>query len=287
MRTTLIIEACVAFCVMMNSTNVSALPPPNLLPPASYVVSLDAVSDSYYNSGSSFPESGVAFYDDGNNNFAQAQATVTISPAPTISYYGVETSFGSVIDLTADITLKYYFEAIGPSGEIGATIGYAAGANIPDYFAYSADLTENTAAVFINVHGPGVNYYYATGAESDYSNQTNTTAFSLAGTPSFMLQADAPYEIGIQLQVSTLGDTEKYVILGSSGGVDPIITLMGPDESLYTLVLSQGVGNSLTASVPETDTWICVTAGFATLAFFKYRERKFRHPSRGCSLSAS
>jgi hypothetical protein len=93
-----------------------------------------------------------------------------------------------------------------------------------------------------------------------------TDQFTVAGM--YTLNTNQIYQVfmraGINVQISGAGPESVYA------SIDPTFVLSDPN---YSIALSDGFGNGVTATVPEPPTWAMMILGFAGVGFMAYRRK--------------
>jgi hypothetical protein len=225
-----------------------------ILPPPDGGVTIATNNGTVFNEEGSGPTSGTY------TGVGQAGAgTLALNPEPFLSGSASNSAGGNVHAVTG---LDYYFEIVGPDDVVVPTsvsgVLFATGSG-DDYIA------DAIASIYVgNVHeGP-----FQLGACSAFSAAVGClSGGSVADGDSLV-----PFDTLLSLNSNTQYDFNLFTNISVNSGsgsayIDPMITidpnfsLLNPD---YTLLLSQGVGNS-PGGVPEPATWAMMLLGIGAV----------------------
>ena len=222
------------------------------LPPAVSSVTCGAVGGNIVN-----PTSCVTPYD---------QAHVSLGPAPTVSASGDYPGALARVPAGANAQLTYYFAVLGGNSgdhvhlDIAALLHWETPGNNPNAYAFSRVIvTTSLGEVFANICtnscgvGSGLTDFFGGLNVDAASGSINTVEMDVVANPGFSQDANS-----------------------ASAFADPMISidLSTPNAGDYSLVFSDGVGNSVgaTGGVPEPAAWALMVAGFG-LAGLRLRRR--------------
>jgi len=171
---------------------------------------------------------------------------------PSVSAYGNAVGIG--IDVSANISLQYSFEVIGPSGIVPETVPVRATSILSVSGASLGGGTwTSTAEISLDSRSLSIT--------SSNSISPSTLIFE----KTFNLLTDTPYSVSLsadfQAQSFVVGDAANDV--GAS--VDP--TLSAPNG--YSIFFSKGISSA----VPEPSTWAMLLLGFVGIGFMAYRRK--------------
>jgi hypothetical protein len=165
---------------------------------------------------------------------ASVTADVEASPVPSVSL--TTTGLGAI----GVMELLYYFEAIGPAGNLlinvnasGSTSPLNAGADA--FIVQPAQVSAN--GLFIGSPTQG--------------------AWTINQEGSFV--ANTIYQVSLQVEATN----------GGSAYIDPTFTIDPAYASNYSLTFSAGIASG----VPEQSTWAMMILGFAGIGFMAYRRK--------------
>jgi hypothetical protein len=245
-------------------------------------------------------------------NTASVSAAVSATESTPLQYHSA-TASGEV----GDASLTYFFEVLsatqttvdvniqargaleisgatagsaGAEAEISLTGGAAHGSPYPlslndglvvsDIPPYEGDPSIRQAGNVVVVGG------WASGYDGFLSEDLTTTlATNTLYDINLMVEATAgefaAYDATPQHEFNYTGGIVSGGTMNAFAYVDPYISLApGTDPSQYTLLISQGVGNSpLTGAVPEAPSWLMMAVGFASLGLVGVHRRKTRWPT--------
>ena len=172
----------------------------------------------------------------------------------------------------------YYFEIVGggPNTQspvqilVNAAGGYTYALNTPGYEEF---LTSGVNSSFF-LAGVVTNQIVRSSEEDIGGFGPGSESWS--NTNTYMLTTNEVYEVRLAVSLN-------LSLLGNEGGggqtmsayVDPTFQFAdSADASTYSLVFSEGIGNSPGGAVPEPSTWAMMLLGFAGMGFVAYRKAK-------------
>lgn len=231
----------------------SSLPPVSTLPPPQFrALVLGGGFDTQTTDGAPLSVSG------GGNTLT----AITDASVPRVSAY-VDGGGNISYSLITDASLEYSFEIVGsgPTVDVGigsnGSISQSPGAGNGDVQL----LLDDNQIAFANIAS----------SEDQYIGDGPPCAFGSACTRTFSLDGTFDLTVGaihtITMNTNVENGPQENVPQSMSAFIDPMITV--PEG--YTLLLSPGVGNSLTPGVPEPSTWAMVVLGFAALGLVARR----------------
>ena len=179
-------------------------------------------------------------------------------PFVSASASGVGDGFGVLRECRIDLT--YYVEIVGPPGLV--TVGVEATGRATGS-AENPLLYSGTGFAAVQVNG------YAGSMVTDFATADNSSdSFNLSTT----IQESANSEFEVILN-SAANVTTSVGAASGSGFADPyfFIPITDPNASDYTILTSDGIGNSPVPEVPEPSTWAMMLLGLAGIAFGGYR----------------
>jgi hypothetical protein len=223
----------------------TSLPPVLTLPPPQFrALVLGGGFDTVTTDGAPLSVSG------GGNTLT----AITDTSVPKVSAYVDGPNF-----LITDASLEYSFEIVGSGTTVDVGIGSNGG--ISQLVATGNGdvqlLLDNNQIAFANID-TSEGQYIGDGPPCIFGGPCTRT-YSLNGT--YDLTVGVVHTITMNANVGN--NPQDGVPQSMSAYIDPMITV--PDG--YTLLLSPGVGNSLTPGVPEPSTWTMFLLGFASLGF--------------------
>lgn len=190
----------------------------------------------------------------GNTLIATPDASV-----PKVSVYVDGAISGS---LSAYASLVYSFQILGNGKSVDVGIGSNGGVSTsPGFSVGSVQLLLDGNQIANAAISTSQGVYIGDGPPCVFEGACTRT-YSLDGT--YDLTLDTVHTISMSASVEALA--QNNVSQSMSAYIDPMITV----PAGYTLLLSPGVGNSLT-TVPEPGTWAMVILGFAALGLVARR----------------
>lgn len=246
---------------------------------------------------------------------AQTGITVSLTPSPSIAASSLAEGSGKVPDTvlaTPTVGLggngassagriDYQFEVTGPAGLVGLNVDGTMGLTISG--GGSSSGSANTSLSIFEDFGSGrtilgdglfgssnpapgqgfvtfnrVWYDNAGLLHSEFTADYVHDGYHEHGT--YLVQTNQLYTIRL---IAATGAIYAASYAGSDGSfaanafVDPVLSIdAGADPGLYRLLLSEGAGNGLVASVPEPGTSALMIAGLAALGGVASRRRAAR-----------
>ena len=180
----------------------------------------------------------------GNYSLSNATSTVTaiaaFTPSPLLKVSG-STSYGESV---AALQVTYAFEILGSSGQSFVPVRVVANGGYT--FSQTGNAFADTFEAILQIDGPQVSFAKTADINSASSwSLNNIYQFEPNQVYYVTMQAGGAATSGI------LGGTASF-----STYVDPIFTIdpAFQDASSYSLVFSDGIGNSAVSAVPEPST---------------------------------
>ena len=198
---------------------------------------------------------------------ASASVTVSLKPSQELLASASTDSVGALATADAVVQLTYQIEILGAPGLVDLTVqskSYSTSAGAGDA-STELDLKGMPGPI---VGGPSVGYTYETGSNGGAPLGGFAESFNLNET--YTTQADLPFAVSMLVSAAS-----QNFSTGSGSGtsyLDPYFSV----PNGYSILLSNGVGNSLPPAVPEIPTWSMMLFGFSGLGFWVYRYRTSR-----------
>ena len=187
--------------------------------------------------------------------------SMTAAPLPGLA----DTS--SIYEASAGSTgeMGYEFSIVGPSGLVPVTISFRGGDTISGNFPYyNTEVSVQAGVGTVVGTGPSFSDAYSVA----YANFTQFGSHTLNGvttpitanlfntTDSVNLTANAVYSVGLQMTVLLVGG-----IGSASAYVDPLIQIAPgfANASQYSIELSPGIGNSVSAVPFPASAWLMLS----------------------------
>jgi hypothetical protein len=192
---------------------------------------------------------------------ASATTTVSSQPAPMITGSVSATVYNSQAIVYS--LMLYHFGLDGPADMyVPVTI------TANSWLSPAAGLGDMNHAV-LSTYGPGVNELLAeicvAGTPSNCGPLGNLDFFSIETT--LIVQSMKQYTVFLSLYLSATGGGS------ASGWIDPIITIHPDYVGQFSLVLSEGVGNSVTP-VPVPGALLLFATGLGGMALVGWRRKR-------------
>jgi hypothetical protein len=189
----------------------------------------------------------------------KATAGMSVSAQNTINQTGAA-------GLNINVTFKYYFEILGPSGYVPTTIIGNAFAGTPPVTGFGSGLESSSASVSLNGF-PLASVF----GQSDEPNHANGLSSFAAPND---LQVNTIYQISMALNLS--GQLSAESLNGAVASdvnwtayIDPAIVLNVNNPQDYTFAFSSNL-----APTPLPSTWLMLFGGLAGLGFLAHRGSK-------------
>ena len=196
----------------------------------------------------------------GTASTSLGQATAGLSPSPYVDISGTVDSTNPDFERAS---LKYYFEYVGPVGtSILVDTSYLMSNSGADYTGFLASVK------LLDSGSNGIEYQ-CIGNESGCPGAGQGT-YSYPGTFTDSLLANQVYELDLYVEFSYAQVEPRlpvHITADSVISIDPGFT---GDPSAYTLLLSDGVGNS-TAATPEPASLVFVVSGIGGIMALRRR----------------
>jgi hypothetical protein len=230
----------------------TSLPPVLTLPPPQFrALVLGGGFDTVTTDGAPLSVSG------GGNTLT----AITDTSVPKVSAYVDGPNF-----LITDASLVYSFEIVG----IGTTVDVGIGSN----GGISQSAGAGNGDVQLLLDDNQIAFANIASSEGQYIGSGPPCVFGGACTRTYSLDGTFDLTVGvvhtITMSANVGNGPQDSVPQSMSAYIDPMITV----PQGYTLLRSEGVGNSLTPSVPEPSTWTMFLLGFASLGFAGRRMAK-------------
>ncbi len=180
---------------------------------------------------------------------ASVQSTATPLPAITSTATANATANGS----EANASLNYYFEISGPASTSLSVNVFASGSLFSDGGTItSTDFLRVAGATIVNATSIGGN---------------NNGAFTTSATVSSLV-ANADYLVEMNVFALAHPSGTATTFLDPYLFLDPSLVALG-----YSIITSDGIGNSMASAVPEPSTWAMMILGFGGIGFMAYRRK--------------
>jgi hypothetical protein len=198
---------------------------------------------------------------------ATVYVSAAMNPTPTFSIKTTGTYNGGFG--FGEVQMDYAIEVAGPASASAVPIVIA------DKASASSGLNDGSAA-FVSVTFNGAGNYLL-----NLQSQNGTLTFP--GSPPASGETDGVYSFvnTEQVNVGSIYYLNIFVEAGArytsaDAFLDPYIYVdpTFPNADQYSILLSPGIGNSLTAPVPEPSTWAMLLLGFSGISLFGYRRTR-------------
>ena len=230
-------------------------------------VYLQATDTSFPLSPTPTPSAPGTYMAGGSDIGGSVSATLAGSGLPGPSISASASGVGKDFEFFASIeyTLDYYVEIVGPPGLV------TVGVNSTGRATASVENPTYTASGTATVQIFGYAGSLVTDTASADAPTTPSDSFNLSTT--IQESANSEFEVILDVDASVMTSVGKA---SGYGFVDPyfFIPISDPNASDYTILTSNGIGNSPVPEVPEPSTWAMMLLGFAGLGFAGYRSRK-------------
>ena len=257
------LSASTAFLLVLSVCG-PAMASVSLLPPASASASLQAFTQSngnedYY----TVTKSGLytAYQAGKMGDFASGSVSIVNSPVPTLSVSGSVGASLSESAIGEDASLTYSVEATGPTGYVmvdatirGSAITHSS-SSLPQPASNVASASVEIGTLYLE-NAASISGIPQSGGGGVYSNGTG----QFDHTVSLEFQTGVAYDVTLSASVDLAADGS----LTGSAFVDPYFAIdrSVPNADLYSIQVSQGLGNSIAGGVPESSTWVMMLLGF-------------------------
>ena len=202
---------------------------------------------------------------------ARSEADVTNGGALGANFFGS--------GATAKVGLDYYFEINGPNNISIPVLVTANGSIIvTGNFASTGYSYVSAASLFIG-EGPQILFNEDLSLETGGSNTNKSGSFSLG--QSFNLQTNTPYEVNMLVSTSASAGTiygqTALADLIATASIDPSFQLSADAPSGYSIVFSDGIGDTPTAT-PLPATLPLFAGGLGFVGYLTRRKKRGTSP---------
>jgi len=230
-----------------------------------------------------------------------AGSMLSATPAPTISV-GARTSLGHTEQSSgADVNVAYSYEVLCPRCAPGTLVPLSIGGAMDVHFTQGTGGTvtfQDLDRVFVNGYNPVISrdnvlIYMAMEGQGAISSDLTKTPNTLTGVPPggfgfcestwtgfsnctggsggpygvpFEARVNEAYSISLDAFVSVVATNQPFSTSSVEANLDPVISFgSGFDSTGYTIVLSPGIGNEGSSTVPEPSTWMFLSTAAVAL----------------------
>jgi hypothetical protein len=194
-----------------------------------------------------------------------AQVQVVLAPSPTLSASGDYPGGFAPVSSSARALLSYSFAVLGGTAgdrvhlDIATLLHWATDGNVNDYAFSRVIVTTSLGEVTANIctfgcgAGDGVTDFNGTLHVDAVSGAINTVYMEVSADSAAFMNPNPSY---------------SHVVADPILSIDPLT----PNAGAYSLVFSDGIGNSA-AAVPEPANWALMLAGIGALGLIGGRRR--------------
>jgi hypothetical protein len=198
-------------------------------------------------------ETDITTFGNSSVSSAAGSASVQSTPTPLPAITSTATSSANANGSEAYATLNYYFEISGPASSSLSVNVFANG-------SLFTDSGPMTSVDYLTVNGTAI-------VNATSSGGNNNGVFTRSATVSSLF-ANTPYLVYMNVVALAHPSGTATAFLDPYLSLDPSLLARG-----YSIITSDGIGNSVTSAVPEPTTWAMLLLGFSGVGFMAYRRK--------------